>query len=226
MKRRRNNSLSSLISLVAAAAGAALTYLLIVRPWHLRWGAADEEVAAAYPGDELVPRPRWVGTHAITIDAPLEKVWPWLAQMGQGRGGFYSYTWIENLMGADIQNSQRILPEFQNIKVGEQVPLASGGFGVPVALVEPGHLLVLHGDTRQGSSAIPITKPGEFWNVSWAFYLQPLPGGRTRLVERFRADWTPTWQNHLYMRLFLEPGSFIMERKMLLGIKQRAEALQ
>lgn len=205
------------------AAGVA-AYIYVLRPWHLRWGATDEEVERSLPGDELVPQPKINATHAVTIFAPAEKVWPWIAQIGQGRGGFYSYTWIENrLLHLNIQNADRILPEFQNPKVGERIPLAPNGFGVPIAILEPGRALVAHGDTRISPSVFPNMRPGDFFNASWGFYLEPMGERATRLIERERIDYSPSLYNAIFMRAFLEPGAFLMARKMLLGIKQRAE---
>jgi hypothetical protein len=209
----------------AAGVAAATTYRMLIRPWHLRWGATDVEANWPLPGDELVPEPKINATHAITIDAPPEAVWPWIAQLGQGRGGFYSYDWLENLAGLDIHSADRVIPEYQQLKEGDSIPLAPGGFGFPAVKVEPGRMLLLHGDTRDGSSPIP-TKPGEYMNATWLFLLDAASGGTTRLVERFRADYNPSATNELFYRAILEPGSFIMQRKTLLGIKERAEGLR
>ncbi|MGQ0600657.1 MAG: hypothetical protein ACT4QE_03060, partial [Anaerolineales bacterium] len=133
--------------LFAGAAGAA-AYAFIVRPWHLRWGATEDEVKHSLPGDDFIADPKIATTHAITIHAPVERVWPWLVQIGRGRGGFYSYTRIENLMGLDIHNEDRLVPAFQELKVGDVIPFDSTGFGVQVSILEPMRTLVLHGDTR------------------------------------------------------------------------------
>jgi len=214
------------IFFAAAGLGAAAfhAYWKYLRPWHLCWGATAGETQRSYPGDELLPGAKMEATHAITIAAPPQKVWPWLVQIGQGRGGFYSYDWIENLMGLDIHTANQILPEHQELKTGDLVPLSSDGFGIPVTLLEPEQVLVLRGDTRLDPDAIPSMAPGDYFAATWAFYLQPLPENRTRLVERWKADWNPSLKNAFFMRLFLEPGAFLMERKMLLGIQQRAEA--
>ncbi|CAG0945334.1 hypothetical protein ANRL1_02272 [Anaerolineae bacterium] len=204
--------------------GALAAYVYIWRPRHLRWGATDEEIVRVLPGDELVPNPKLNATHALTIHAPASAVWQWLVQIGQGRGGFYSYDFIENAMGLDIHNAERILPEFQNLNVGDNIPLSPDGFGIPVAILEPHRALVLRGDTRLDPSAIPTMKPGDYFAVTWGWYLDAIDANTTRLVERWRADWNPSWQQNLFMRAFLEPGAFLMERKMLLGIKERAEA--
>jgi hypothetical protein len=117
-------------------AGAAAAYWFIVKPWHNRWGATDEEVARPLPGDEFVPEAKIGATHAITIYAPPAQVWPWLVQLGQGRSGFYSYDFIETAMGLDIQAARQIKPEHQELAVGDLIPLAPDGFGVPVAILE------------------------------------------------------------------------------------------
>ena len=221
-----NAQIIAIITGLVTITAAIAAYILVLRPRHLRWGATDNEVDRILPGDELVPNPRLKATHAITVQAPPNKVWTWLVQLGQGRGGFYSYDWIENMMGLDIHTANCILPEFQTLEVGEFIPLAPDGFGIPVALVELERALVLHGDTRQpGAGEAPVLKPGDCFAVSWGFYLFERPGGTTRLVERWQADWNPAFHNNLFYRVFLEPGAFIMERKMLLGIKERAETL-
>lgn len=210
---------------VIPGAAGYLAYSKVIRPWHLKWGATGEEVRRPLPGDELVPEPKLTATHAITIRAAREEVWPWLIQMGQGRGGLYSYGWLENLFGLGIGSAERILPEFQNLQVGDILPLAPDGSGPRVEALEPGRTLVLHGDTRLDPKAAPLRKlrPGDHVNVSWVFALAEAAPGTTRLLERFRMDWNRSLRNTLLNRLLLEPAGFVMERKMLLGIKRRAE---
>jgi hypothetical protein len=203
-------------------------YALLIRPWHVKWGATDADVAASLPGDSLVSHPKISATHAITVQGSAADVWPWLVQIGQGRAGFYSYEGVENLLGLNIHNSDRILPEYQDLKVGDVVPLAPDGAGVPVAYLEPNRSLVLGGrfDAQtKGPLTLEDKSPGAYYEASWDFFLQPLDGHTTRLIERFRMDWGPeTFANSLFYRGILEPGSFIMERRMLLGIKERVEA--
>lgn len=210
-------------NVIGLAAGAAALYAYAIRPWHLRWGTLDDEADRALPGDEFVPDAKLCATHAVSIDAPVEQVWPWLVQTGQGRGGFYSYEFIENAIGADIHNTDQILPEFQNLKVGDQIPLAQGGFGISVAILVEPRTLVLHGDSRLAPDGLPGLRPGDYFNVVWGWHLEPIDDHSTRVIERWLADWNPNAQNFVFMRAFLEPGAFIMSRKMLLGIKQRAE---
>jgi hypothetical protein len=219
---RRSTLLWGAAQAIGLALGAAAVYAYAIRPWHLRWGTIDDEPDGALPGDELVPNAKLCATHAVSIDAPVEQVWPWLVQIGQGRGGFYSYEFIENALGADIHNTDQILPEFQDLKVGDQVPLAQGGFGIPVAILDAPRTLVLHGDSRTAPDSLPGLRPGDYFNVVWGWHLEAIDDLSTRLIERWLADWNPSMQNFVFMRAFLEPGAFIMSRKMLLGIKQRA----
>jgi hypothetical protein len=181
--------------------GAAFpwTYFLAIRPWHRRWGATDEELWMPLPGDELVPEPGYQHTRAITIRAPAEDVWPWLAQIGQGRGGFYSYEWLENLAGCDIQNADRIHPEWQDVKPGDPLAIMRG-WGTKLAAVDPGRALVIDG---------------------WGTYaVRPIDARSSRLIARARQ---PRGRGALAYLLTIEIPHFIMERKMLLGLKARAE---
>src|SRR5215207_9703255 len=108
----------------AAVIGSAAAYLLAIRRWQLRWGATDEEVDATLAGDHLIANPDLMSTRVITVHAPADQVWPWIAQLGQGRGGFYSYDALENLVGCDIHSADRVVPQWQDLKVGDQVKLA------------------------------------------------------------------------------------------------------
>jgi hypothetical protein len=202
-----------------------LGYILVIRPWHLRWGATDFETQQPLSGDELVAQPKLQATHAVTIGAPAAEVWPWILQLGQGRGGFYSYDWLENLFGLDIHSAHGIIPEFQTLKVGDLIRI-SPRLGLPVASVEPGRSLVLFGrlDTRTGLSAAPSEAlPQAYFASSWVFVLTEPDPETTRLIVRTRTDWNHNFLNNLIYLGFLEPASFLMERKMLLGIKERAE---
>lgn len=220
-----NKWLKFILGAAAAGAGAAAVYTWIIRPWHLRWGTQGGEASAPLPGDDLLANPMLCATHAITINAKPAQVWPWLAQLGQGRGGFYSYDVLENLMGLDIHTANQILPQYQHIQPGDLVPLSPDGFGFPVAIAEPNRALVLHGDTREDKNpALPVGKD-DYLAATWGFYLFETGCCCTRLVERWKASWTPSIQNTLFYRLFLEPGAFIMEHRMLQGIKARAEGL-
>ena len=197
----------------------------ILRPWRTRWGATDDEIRQTLPGDDLVPIPKWSYAQAITIRAPADQVWPWLAQIGQGRGGFYSYEWLENLVGCDIHNADRILTEFQSLKAGDGIKLHPQAPAYAVAIVEPRRAIVLHGDTRLGGVPVPASSTkGDYFASTWGFYLIPHDDGTTRLIARFRSDYNDKFANMLmYGPPLVEPISCVMQRKMLLGIQQRAE---
>ncbi len=195
----------------ALAAGAgAIGYPLLFRRWCLAWGATDEEVSRKLPGDELVPEADIVSTRAVTIEAPPGAVWPWLVQMGSGRGGAYTYDWIENLLGLHMHSARQILPQFQDLKVGDELPLGPGRPVMRVEVCDPERTLAIR--FADG-------------NWVWIFALVA-EDGRTRLISRNRIA-TPGAARpvRLFNLLVMEPGSLVMERKMLLGIKQRAEAV-
>ena len=164
-------------------------------------------------GDGLISNADMIATRAITIHASADRVWPWIAQLGQGRGGFYSYDWLENLVGCNIHSSNRILPEWQDITVGDEIRLAPQ-VGLAVAVVEQGRSLVLRGGIPMGKRAAP-------YDFTWAFTLRDEQDGTTRLLARERYVYTRAWA-----RLIVEPTevlSFVMSQKMLRGIRDRAE---
>jgi hypothetical protein len=198
---------------VIAAGGAAAAYVLVARPRHLRWGTTGQEADEALPGDDLIANADLTATRAITIRVPADQVWPWIAQLGQGRGGFYSYDVLENLVGCDIHSADRIVPEWQDLGVGDEVRLAPE-VGLVVASLERGRSLVLRGGIPMGRTAPP-------YDFTWAFTLRDGPDGTTRLLVRERyAYWRP------WALLIVEPAeavSFLMSQKMLRGIRDRAE---
>jgi hypothetical protein len=200
---------------LAAACAAVAAYTLVVRPRYLRWGASDDEVTRSLPGDDRLRESPVGSTRAVTIAASPEDIWPWLVQVGYGRGGFYSYDWLENafvrLFGGTpgYVSAATILPEHQRLHPGDLIPAAPadmmGGRLVDatrwkVLAVEPNRALVLEG-----------------WG---AFVLEPLDDRTTRLIVRSRG---PGAWGRLAHYLFWEPAHFVMERRMLLGIKARAE---
>jgi hypothetical protein len=197
----------------AVVGGAVASYNLLVEPWQLRWGATDEEFDGSLPGDGLIENPDLTATRAITIRAPADTVWPWIAQLGQGRGGFYSYDFLENLLGCHIHSANRIVPEWQEVSVGEQVKLAPE-VSLSVAVVERGRSFVLRG-------GIPIGHATPPYDFTWAFVLQDQLNSTTRLVVRERYAYTKQWARHLVEPT--EAVSFVMSQKMLRGIKNRAE---
>ena len=201
----------SVMSVIAV--GAAAAYLLTVRPWQLRWGATGEERAATLAGDDLIANPDLTATRAITVHVAAEQVWPWIAQLGQGQGGFYSYDALENLVGCNIHSAAQIVPQWQTITIGDQVKLHPE-VGLDVAVVEQGRALVLHGGVPMGTAPPP-------YDCTWAFVLQEQPDGTTRLLVRERYAYTQRWAP-----LLVEPVagvSFVMSHKMLRGIRDRAE---
>jgi len=199
--------------MLTAAAGAAATlgpaaYILFFRKRCLNWGARADEVAAKLPGDELLADAGLVTTRAVTVHAPAGAIWPWLAQMGSGRGGAYSYDWIENLLGLNMHSAGEILPEYQDIKAGDELPLGRADAVMQVEVADPPRALAVR--STDG-------------NWAWLFALLP-EGDSTRLISRNRIATTAlSPASRLFYLLFMEPGSLVMERKMLLGIKRRAE---
>jgi hypothetical protein len=182
-----------------------VVYPLLRRP-ILTWGATSEEAASRLPGDELLEDADGVSTRAITIDAPAGSVWPWLAQIGPSpRGGAYTYDWIENLLGLDMHSVDRVLPEFQHPEARDTVAL--GVNRMRLERVEPGHVVAWR---------------SEDGNWVWTFVLLEHDGA-TRLISRNRFR-LPTIAARIGM-LPMEPGSLLMERKMLRGIRERAERL-
>jgi hypothetical protein len=208
-KTQRTTALIGGVVAVASAAAAA-AYYWGVRPWYQQWGATKTETEMPLPGDELVSKPAIVRTKAVTIQAPVEAVWPWLIQMGQDKAGLYSYELIENqLLNCDIHNSDHIVPEWQHLQVGDQVRLypkdRQGPPPYTVAAIEPHHALVMGHREENGE-----------WFDSWQFVLLPTEGGGTRLIHRVRSKSMGVWD-------VMQFGYFVMERAMVLGIKQRAE---
>ena len=194
--------------------GAYVLSAVAARPWMDRWGSTADERALPLAGDELVADAEQQ-THAITIDAPPEAVWPWLVQIGQGRAGFYSHDRLERLVGADIRNADEIRPEWQQLAVGDLVrtyrPIPRfEPLGWIVAAVEPPRTLVVQEPERAG-----------IINSSWALGLQP-EGGRTRLLSRWRFRRRGA-AHTAFKWLVFDPAHFIMETGVLHGLKTRAE---
>jgi len=195
-------------NLAILAIVAGVVYLIFIQSWHLRWGASDDEVHQLLPGDDLVPESNYQCTRAITILAPAEEIWPWLVQIGQDRGGFYSYNWIENLFGLDIHNVYQIVPEWQHLEVGDMVRL-SPSYPMEVVAMEKARAIVYK---------FPPT--GRIKQTTWAFVLNPLNSQMTRLIVRMRLN---TVGAPITTLILFDPGHFIMERKMMLGIKEVVE---
>jgi hypothetical protein len=182
------------------------------------------------PYDHFVPRPIAQITRAITIRPPADEVWPWLVQLGQGKGGFYSYDWLENLADLDIHSAEEIVPEFQDLKVGDLVRMAPESMGAEagwrVAVMEPGHTLVLH-QPADPDTGRPLARDdrnlGNYYGWNWVFVLERGDQDSTRLIVRSRVDGRPRYLIKMFYALLLEIPHFVMERGMLKGIKERAE---
>lgn len=203
--------------------GAARIALSLITPFsrdaHSHWGLTSDTAAREYPGDELVPRPRWSWTHGIEIAAPADAVWPWLAQIGAKRGGFYSYQWLENLVGCEVQNAEAVHPEWE-MKLGDELYVHPNAPPLKIAALARGSWLVAHGAADMEAKAA-----GRPWvAVSWLFYVEPLATGRSRCISRYRADYSDDFRTQLsFGPSLLEPIGFAMDRRMLQGIQQRAE---
>ena len=211
--------------IVTILAALLFSYLYIIRPWHLHWGATHLDRIAVLPGDALTPFASAIVTHAINIDAPAEAVWRWIVQIGQDRGGFYSYSFLENLIGCDMRNTFRIVPEWQQRAIGDTVWLGSpkrfgGRARMIAAVVEPMHSLVLA--TPGDWELIRTGKEG--LDTMWGFALQRKGVNTTRLIARARSAANVTLGQRVINFVLWEPAHFVMERKMLLTIKKLAEA--
>jgi hypothetical protein len=190
--------------IAAGALGVIPLYMLAIRPWHLRWGATDEEVHRAMPGDEICANPHLDSTRAVTVQATPEQIWPWIVQIGRGRAGWYSYDFIDN---PGRRSAEEILPAFQQLKAGDRIPTGMGQ-GFLVVDVEPNRHLAL--------------QVGPQGSITFALY--PDGPASTRLVTRVRVRWNLRNPKDAAAAVVVDPGDFIMMRKMMLGIKRRAEA--
>jgi hypothetical protein len=209
---------------VAGAGGAARMAAAIATPnrrgRRSTWGAGEAPAAQAHPGDELVPSPQWGWTHAVVVDAPAADVWPWIAQIGADRAGFYSYTWLENLAGCGVRDAERIHPEWQ-ARPGDQLLLHPKAPGLRIVEVADGRHLVAHGPADPAARAA-----GRPWaEASWLLAAQPLGPDRTRVVSRYRCACSDDLRTRLAMGpALVEPVGSTMDRRMLQGIARRAEA--
>jgi hypothetical protein len=204
---------------IAIAFGiAGATYVKLLRPWYRTWGASDEEIARPMPLDDRILDPTFTTTRAVTIQARPEQIWPWIVQMGEPpRAGYYSYTWIERLQGLRIENTDRVLPEFQTLNAGDSLDKAGN---MTVLGIDPGRCVVL------GPPDVY-----DWLKSTWVIALYPIDERSTRLVTRLRARMSfvgmlralppPVWP----FWLFIDSGVFVMERKMMAEIKRHAEEL-
>jgi len=227
-----DNRFSRVIIGGLAGAATAAGYLFAIRPWILTWGATIEEARRSLPGDELVSNTKMEATHAITIRASAADVWPWVVQIGHQRAGWYSYDWLHRLMGIagsvehERRSAEHVIPQLQNLEVGDVVEIAPD-MGYNVVDIQPERALVLHIAVETGSFR-PFDPhegtPPTYFSSSWTWFLDERSPDRTRLIARIRVGYSPGLTNALMTHGVMEPGSFIMERRTLLGIKRRAEA--
>jgi hypothetical protein len=201
--------LIALAGLIASAVALEQLYRRFLREWVLTWGATANEASRSLPGDDLLGPADIVATRAIGINAPPSAIWPWLVQMGPGRAGAYTYDWIENLFGLNMHSADRIHPEWQGLATGDVLRSEEDKPGMRVEILEPERIL---------------SSRSEAGDWVWTFALEP-ENGSTRLISRNRIAMTGAAAGQRLGMLVMEPGSLVMERKMLLGIKQRAERL-
>ncbi|SNS65879.1 hypothetical protein SAMN06309944_1195 [Micrococcales bacterium KH10] len=201
--------------IAGAVMTAAAASAIALRSWSGRWGTDVLEEGGYLPGDEFLGRADHQTTRAIEIRTAPARIWPWLAQLGYGRGGFYSYDWLENLVGMNLHSAEHIEARWQDLNVGDHIALADGALLEVVALQPESHLVL-----RGGSSDVPGTVPFDF---TWAFVLRQTSDARTRLIVRERYTY-----HRAAAPLMVEPVSmvsFLMSTKMLRGIKERAESV-
>jgi hypothetical protein len=209
---------------LAVVVAILLAIPLLSRPRFLHWGATKEEVQRQWPGDELTSPQAGNATRAITIYASPAQVWPWIVQIGQDRAGFYSYTWLENLLRCDMHNAQSIVPAWQSRRAGDTVWMCDqarfGGRGrTIVAELIPDRALIL----AAPSDAEAVAKTGRAPSGTWGFVLDRIDAHQTRLIMRTRMAGHRGVLLNLWNWFVFDPAHFIMERRMLMGIKQRAE---
>jgi hypothetical protein len=219
----QHNSRGMVKGIAGAGVIAAALLTPFLRRGRLVWGAGAATADCSFPGDDLVARPRWAWTHAIDIDASAEAVWPWVAQIGADRAGFYSYQWLENLVGCQIRNADEIHPDWAH-RAGGSLLLHPKVPPLQIVAVEDGRSLIAYmAPTQSLSRGGPA--PGTRWMAaSWLFLVQSRGADRCQLISRYRC----ATSNDLASRLqfgaaMIEPISFAMDRRMLIGIKQRAE---
>jgi hypothetical protein len=224
---RRRAGLSDWQDVVTGVAGVGIIVSALLTPFLRRrrivWGAGAATAGRSYPGDDLVARPRWAWTHAIDIDAPAEAVWPWVAQIGADRAGFYSYQWLENLVGCQLCNADVIRPDWAH-RAGGSLLLHPKAPPLHVVAVADGRWLSAYMAPTQSLHADAQAPATRWMTASWLFLVEPCGADRCRLISRYRC----ATSNDLATRLqfgaaLIEPISFAMDRRMLIGIKQRAE---
>ena len=207
----------------AGLGGAGRMGLALVTPMQrgnrARWGATPELAERRHPGDDLVTDPLWGWTHAVEVAAPLSRVWPWVAQIGADRAGFYSYSWLENLVGCAVRDAERVHPEWE-LREGDGLSLHPSVPPLRVVEVEPGRHIVAHAPADADA-----VREGRPWvEASWLFLVEELADGGTRVVSRYRCATSGDLRTRLaFGPAIVEPIGSTMDRRMLLGIRRRAE---
>lgn len=212
----------------AICGGAFISVLLILpflRSKYRKWGSTYEELHRKLPGDELVKDVKGWYQHAININAATADVWPWIVQLGQNKGGFYSYELLENIVGSKIHTADNIVPEYQDTVVGDKVAMTPKAAPYIVTAIDPGKAFVLQLRVNlQTQETVDNAQllPDKYQDSSWVFFLEEDAEGNTRLISRSRNDWNQSKTNTLFYGIF-GVISMAMDRKMLKGIKKRAE---
>jgi hypothetical protein len=219
-----------------ACAGAAIMAAGLLTPFlrgrRSHWGVGARSAARRYPGDDLVPHPLWSWTHGVEVDAPAAHVWPWVAQIGADRGGFYSYQWLENLVGCRLRNAETVHPEWA-ARPGGKLRLHPDAPALRIVSVEPGRSLVAYippvpglrdEGAGSGEPARPVEPAGRWMTASWLFLVEPAGPARCRVISRYRCATSADLASRLqFGPAIVEPIGFAMDRRMLIGIKQRGE---
>ena len=212
-----------------AICGASLISALLISPFlrskFRKWGSTEEELSRELPGDDLVKDVKGWYSHAITIKTAPANVWPWIVQLGQNKGGFYSYELLENIVGCNIHNVDEIVTDFQDTVVGDKVAMTPKSTPYVVTAIDPGRAFVLQLRVNlQTQETVDIAEPlpEKYQDSSWLFFLEEIVGGDTRLITRSRNDWNQSRANTFFYSIF-GVISMVMDRKMAQGIKKRAE---
>ncbi|MDO9086275.1 MAG: hypothetical protein Q7U53_08715 [Anaerolineaceae bacterium] len=226
MPIERKNTLGDVVEGLEGA--IQIAFQMIFWPLTLksrnRWGATIEETEMVLPGDNLIPNPKVGYTHAISIQCPKIQVWPWVAQLGQGRGGFYSYQALENIAGCQIYNTEEILPEYQELTSLSGIALHPKMPAVPLHSYQVNDYLLLHADSLTGQTTNQKSVDTDFIKVSWLFHMREIAPSITRLISRWRSDFPNTFAAKMgYGAPITGSMAHVMDVKMLKGIKKRAE---
>ncbi len=229
--RSQKRFLFSFLQILEGFEGVAIIiacyFTLFLKPLRDRWGLSKKDADLTLPGDEIIRSPKSRFTHAIEINAPADYVWPWMAQIGQGRGGFYSYEALENLAGLNIQNADVILDRYQKPEVGDLISFGPKD-AYPLVICDQGRAMAIenHYDLDAKRAYDPaLSYPENYLHLTWLWYVEALDDNHSRFISRNRVTWSDSLKTKLVFGPLVEPIVFTMDRKMCLGIKKRAEQL-